>query len=148
MKTGFPCVFQVCHTCHQASSEQSNSPNASLTLLEESFPIRYPGLPIVNKKITIAEWEPLYGKVANRVCPWQGRFMSSGAGLILTYSSLSSLHLFTMGTFLLVDGVRAKLDTSVSWFVPLSQVGCCMPIEEELWSRHSHFQTYECRLVS
>nr|BDI54533.1 retrotransposon protein, putative, unclassified [Triticum aestivum] len=32
-----------------------------------SFPIKYLGLPISTKKLTIAEWEPLYGKVANRV---------------------------------------------------------------------------------
>ena len=76
-----------------------------------SFPIKYLGLPISHKKLTIAEWEPLYGKVANRVSPSRGRFMSSAARLILTNSSLSSHPLFTMGMFLLADGVHAKLDT-------------------------------------
>lgn len=42
--------------------------------------------------------------------------MSSAARLILTNSSLSSLPLFTMGMFLLVDGVHAKLDTLRSRF--------------------------------
>ena len=54
---------------------------------------------------------PLYGKVANRVSPWHGRFMSSAARLILTNTSLSSLPMFTMGMFLLADGVHAKLNT-------------------------------------
>ena len=40
-----------------------------------SFPIKYLGLPITHRKISISEWEPLYGKVANRVSPWRGRFM-------------------------------------------------------------------------
>ena len=81
-----------------------------------SFPIKYLGLPISHKKLAISEWEPLYGKVANRVSPWRGRFMSSAARLILTNSSLSSLPLFTMGMFLLADGVHGKLDTPRSKF--------------------------------
>jgi hypothetical protein len=76
-----------------------------------SFPVKYLGLPISNKNISILEWEPLYSKVAGRVCPWQGKFMSSGARLILPNSSLSSLPMFTMGMFLLADGVHVKLDT-------------------------------------
>lgn len=81
-----------------------------------SFPIKYLGLPITDKHISIHEWEPLYGKVANRVSPWRGRFMSSAARLILTNTSLSSLPMFTMGMFLLADGVHAKLDTPRSKF--------------------------------
>ena len=80
------------------------------------FPIKYLGLPINHKNLTIADWAPLYGKVVNRVSPWRGRFMSSAARLILTNSSLSSLPIFTMGMFLLADGVHAKLDTPCSWF--------------------------------
>jgi hypothetical protein len=40
----------------------------------------------------------------------------SGARLILTNSSLSSLPMFIMGLFLLVVGVHAKLDTPRSKF--------------------------------
>lgn len=42
--------------------------------------------------------------------------MSSAARLILTNSSLSSLPLFTTETFLLADGVHARLDTPRSRF--------------------------------
>lgn len=54
--------------------------------------------------------------IAKRVFPWHGKFMSSGARLILTNLSLSSLTLFTMGLFLLADGIHAKLDTPCSKF--------------------------------
>ena len=80
------------------------------------FPFTYLGLPIAAKKCAISDWEPLSSKVANRVCPWRGRFMSSGARLILTNSSLSSLPMFTMGLFLLADGVHSKFDTPRSRF--------------------------------
>ena len=75
------------------------------------FPFTYLGLPIAEKKCSIADWEPLNTKVADRVCPWRGRFMSSGARLILTNSSLSSLPMFAMGMFLLADGVHKKMHT-------------------------------------
>ena len=42
--------------------------------------------------------------------------MSSAARLILTNSSLSSLPIFTMGMFLLADGVHARVDTPRSRF--------------------------------
>lgn len=47
---------------------------------------------------------------------WRGKFMSSGTRLTLTNYSLSSLTLFTLGPFLLADGVYAKLDTPRSKF--------------------------------
>lgn len=80
------------------------------------FPIKYLGLPISDRHISIHEWEPLYSKVANRVSPWRGRFMSSVARLIMTNSSLSSLPMFTMGMFLLTDSLHAKLDIPRSQF--------------------------------
>ena len=80
------------------------------------FPFKYLGLPISDKHISIQEWEPLHGKVANRDSPWRGRFMSSAVRLIPTNTSLSLLPMFTMGMFLLADGVHAKLDTPRSKF--------------------------------
>ena len=75
------------------------------------FPFTYLGLPIAEKKCSTADWEPLNTKVAKRVCPWRGLFISTGARLILTNSSLSSLPMFAMGMFLLADGVHKKMDT-------------------------------------
>ena len=42
--------------------------------------------------------------------------MSSGARLTLINSSLSSLPMFTMGLFLLAEGVHSNLDTPRSRF--------------------------------
>lgn len=80
------------------------------------LPFTYLGLPIAEKKCSIADWEPLSTKVAGRVCPWRGRFMSCGARLILTKSSISSLPMFAMGLFLLADGVHTKVDTPWALF--------------------------------
>src|SRR4051812_47955945 len=80
------------------------------------FPITFLGLPILGKHISIAYWELLYAKVANRVFPRRGKFLSSGARIILTNRCLSSLPSYTMGMCLLPDGVHAKVDTPRSRF--------------------------------
>jgi hypothetical protein len=38
------------------------------------FPFRYLGFPISDKKLTIADLEPVVATVGKRVEPWQGRF--------------------------------------------------------------------------
>ena len=81
-----------------------------------SLPLQYLGLPIGGRSPTIQDWAPLCNTAVGRVGPWRGRFMSSGARLILTNSSLSSLPMFTMGMFLLAEGVHVKLDMPRSRF--------------------------------
>ena len=57
------------------------------------------GFPMADRKLTMSDWEGLVATVGNRVDPWQGRFMSSPARLILTNSALSSLPIFSMAFF-------------------------------------------------
>jgi hypothetical protein len=71
------------------------------------FPFTYLGFTISDHKLSIADVEPLVATVGKRAAPWQGRFMCSAARLILIDSCLSSLPLYTMGLFLLVDGTHA-----------------------------------------
>jgi hypothetical protein len=67
-------------------------------------------------KLTIADLEPLVVVVGKRTEPWQGRFMSSIARLVLSDSCLSSLPLYTMGLFLLADGTHSRFDKHRSRF--------------------------------
>jgi hypothetical protein len=76
-----------------------------------SFPFIYLGLPISDRKLTMEQWLFLVRKLAGRVEPWWGKFMSSGGRLILSNSCLSSLPQFAMGLFLLHDGIHAKFDS-------------------------------------
>jgi hypothetical protein len=57
------------------------------------------------------QWLFLVRKLAGRVEPWWGKFMSSGGRLILSNSCLASLPQFAMGLFLLQDGIHAKFDS-------------------------------------
>jgi hypothetical protein len=81
-----------------------------LNCQQGSFPFRYLGFPISDKKLTIADLEPVVATVGKRVEPWQGRFLSSAARLTLTDVCLSSLPLHTMSLFLLADGTHVGFD--------------------------------------
>jgi hypothetical protein len=75
------------------------------------FPFIYLGLPISDRSLTMEQWLFLVRKLAARVEPWWGKFMSSGGQLVLSNSCLSSLPQFAMGLFLLQDRIHAKFDT-------------------------------------
>jgi hypothetical protein len=62
-----------------------------LNCQQGAFPFKYMGFPISNKKLTIADLEPVVATVGIRVEPWQGKFLSSAARLTLTDACLSSL---------------------------------------------------------
>jgi hypothetical protein len=67
-----------------------------------------------DKKHTISDMEPVVATIGGRVEPWQGRFMSLAARLILTDSCLSSMTLHTMSLFLLADWTHAGFDKHMS----------------------------------
>jgi exonuclease III len=75
------------------------------------FPFIYLGLPISDRRLTMEQWLFLVRKLAARVEPWWGKFMSSGGRLILSNTCLDNLPTFAMGLFLLQDGIHAKFDT-------------------------------------
>jgi hypothetical protein len=70
----------------------------------------YLGFTMSDKKLTIADMEPLVAAVAKRDVPWQGRFMSSAARLTLVNVCLSNMPLHMLGLFLLADGTHAGFD--------------------------------------
>jgi hypothetical protein len=49
---------------------------------EGTFPFRYLGFPMSDKKLTIADLESLVAVVGKHTEPWQGPFMSSAARLV------------------------------------------------------------------
>jgi hypothetical protein len=68
----------------------------------------YLGLPISDIKLSMEQWLFRVRKLAARVEPWWGKFMSSGGRLILSNSCLTSLPVFVMGMFLLQGPLVGK----------------------------------------
>jgi hypothetical protein len=100
-------------------------------------PLRYLGLPVSHKHLSVADWIFLTEKVGHRVDPWQGLFLASAGRLELTNSFLSSLPMFSMGLYLLYDsthgrwisrdhaspGKRLEINGSITWWTGLRCVG-------------------------
>jgi hypothetical protein len=84
-----------------------------------SFPFRYLGLPMSDKRLTVADWFFLTEKVGHRVDPWQGLYLTSAGRLELTNSCLSSLPMFAMGLYLLYDSTQG--DEHHTWPILLGR---------------------------
>jgi hypothetical protein len=83
---------------------------------EGGFLITYLGFPIADMKLSIADINYLVETVGHRVDPWQGRYSSTAARIILTNSSLASLPSHCMGLFLLAEGTHAGFDKHLARF--------------------------------
>jgi hypothetical protein len=81
-----------------------------------TLPIKYLGLPVSDKSLSVADWHFLTEKVGHRVDPWQGLFLASAGRLELTNSCLSSLPMFAMGIYLLHESTHGTMNKSRSRF--------------------------------
>jgi hypothetical protein len=75
------------------------------------FPIIYLGIPIHTKKVKQSDFVMVTEKVAKRTDPWQGKLISSSGRLILVNSCLSSILLYMMGFYHLIDGHHKEIDS-------------------------------------
>jgi hypothetical protein len=76
----------------------------------------YLGIPISDCKLgKVALWG-VSEKVAKRIPPWKGKFMSLRGRLILTNSNLCSLLIYAMGFYLLPLGIHRRMDQSRARF--------------------------------
>jgi hypothetical protein len=80
------------------------------------FPIRYLGLLVSDRSLSIADWGFLMEKVGHRVDPWKGLFLASAGRLELTNSCLSSLPMFAMSMYLLHETTHASMDSTCARF--------------------------------
>jgi hypothetical protein len=74
------------------------------------FPIRYLGIPIHYRRLTIAEWKAVEERLQKRLSSWKGKLLSLGGRLVLINSVLSNMVLYMISFFLLPKGFLQKLD--------------------------------------
>ena len=66
---------------------------------EGSLPVRYLGLPLLKKCMTVSDYFPLVEKIRKRIHSWTGRFLSYAGRLQLLNSVITSLANFWMAAF-------------------------------------------------
>jgi hypothetical protein len=81
-----------------------------------NFPLTYLDFLFADRKLSISDWEGLVGTEGHCVDRWECRFSSSAARLILTNASLSSVPIYCMGRFLLVDGTHDGFEKHLARF--------------------------------
>lgn len=68
-----------------------------------SFPTSYLWIPISATRLSVADLRPMVLKLQHRIEPWQGRWLSNAARMVLINSSLTSLLMFIMSFYSLPE---------------------------------------------
>jgi hypothetical protein len=74
------------------------------------FPIRYLGILIHYRRLTLAEWKSVEERLQQCLSSWKGKLLSLGGRLILINSVLTNMVLYMISFFLLPKGVLHRLD--------------------------------------
>lgn len=82
-----------------------------------SLPIRYLGLPLMSRKLRIAEYEPLLDKLTNRFRSWAVKSLSFAGRVQLIASVISGVVAFWISTFVLPLGCLKKIEALCSRFL-------------------------------
>lgn len=75
-----------------------------------TLPVRYLGLPLLTKRMTISDYLPLIEKIKKRIGSWTGRFLSYAGRLQLLQSVIMSLTNFWMAAFRLPSGCIKEVE--------------------------------------
>jgi hypothetical protein len=76
------------------------------------LPMKYLGVMIHNRHMTVKDLSYIYQKVENRVPTWKSVGLSSGGKMVLVKSCLSSIPNYSMGIYLLQEEIHHKMDTA------------------------------------
>lgn len=82
-----------------------------------SLLVRYLGLPLLTKRMTVLDYLPLTEKIRKRVSSWTGRFLSYAGRLQLINSVIMSLTNFWMAAFRLPSGCIKEIERICSSFL-------------------------------
>ncbi|KAG7583882.1 Reverse transcriptase zinc-binding domain [Arabidopsis suecica] len=81
------------------------------------LPVRYLGLPLVTKRLSVADYTPLLEQLKKRIASWTSRFISYAGRLNLITSVLGSICNFWMAAFRLPRQCIREIDKLCSAFL-------------------------------
>lgn len=86
-------------------------------LASGNLPVRYLGLPLLTKNMSVNDFLPLVEKIRKRIGSWTGRFLSYAGRLQLINSVIMSLVNFWMAAFRLPSGCIQEIERICSAFL-------------------------------
>ena len=81
------------------------------------LPVRYMGLPLLTRRMTINDYMSLVEKIRKRMSSWTGRFLSYGGRLQLISSVITSMANFWMSAFRIPGSCLKKIESLCSAFL-------------------------------
>lgn len=88
---------------------------------EGQLPVRYLGLPLLTKRITSDDYEPLIEKILSLLSSWTARYLSYTGRLQLLQSVITSIANFLISIFHLPNDCIKKIEilcVAFLWYVP------------------------------
>ena len=82
-----------------------------------NLPVRYLGLPLLTKRMTVNDYMPLVEKIRKRMKSWTGRFLSYGGRLQLISSVITSMANFWLSAFRLPSSCLKEIESLCSAFL-------------------------------
>ena len=86
------------------------------TLSLGELPIRYLGLPLISKRLSVGACSPLIQAIMQRLQSWKARLLSFTGRAELIKSVLSAMHLYWLSVFNLLVSVHKELDKLLMGF--------------------------------
>ena len=99
------------------SEEEMRSCSQILATPIGVLPIRYLGVPLVDRRLRIQDWQPVFEKVETRLGGWRACLLSRGGRLILLKAVLSAIPIYYMSIFTMPVGVRRRLEKIMRSFL-------------------------------
>lgn len=81
------------------------------------LPVRYLGLPLLTKNMTVSDFLPLIEKIRKRINSWTSRYLSYAGRLQLIKSVITSLTNFWMAAFKLPSGCLKEIEKLCSAYL-------------------------------
>ena len=82
----------------------------------ETLPIRYLGLPLIDRRLKTKDWQPVVEKVEKCLGGWRGRLLSCRGRLILVKVVLSAIPTYFMSAFQMPVGVQRRIESAMRSF--------------------------------
>lgn len=123
------------------SSTQEEDILSRFPFASGQLPVRYLGLPLLTRKMTVNDYMPLVEKIRKKMKLWTGRLLSHGGRLQLISSVITSLANFWLSAFRLPSSCLKEIESLCSaflWLGPelktskakVSWKDICLPKEE------------------
>ena len=80
------------------------------------LPVRYLGVPLVTRRLSARDCEPLVEKITARITSWSAKLLSYAGRLQLIKSVLFSLQNYWWRNFILPKGVMIKVNKLCAGF--------------------------------